>query len=197
MTRHIAPAIWLAVAASMAMLPVTAAFAQTAQGPRETAVAPETNPPGDIPDNQVFIPYKASAGFSMPVPEGWARSAIDGGVRFADKYGAVDLVSMPITGAKTVDSVTQSEAVALETQGHAVKITKIRVMSLPAGDAVAIDYLSNSDVNAVTNRKIRLENRRIYYTHAGTEAVVTLSAPAGADNVDQWKMMAEAFRWSK
>jgi hypothetical protein len=39
-------------------------FASSAPGlAQETAVAPEKNPPGDIPDNQVFITYKSPQGF--------------------------------------------------------------------------------------------------------------------------------------
>ncbi len=197
MTRNSTSKILLMAAIGLALSPAAALAQTTAATPRETAVAPEINPPGDIPDDQVFINYAADAGFSMPVPEGWARSTIDNGVRFADKYDAVEIQSMPANGPVTVDTVTASQAVALVGQGHAVEITKIHTMTLPSGDAIAIDYLSNSDVNPVTQRKIRLENRRIYLTHGGSEAVVTLSAPAGADNVDQWTMMANAFRWTQ
>lgn len=195
MPRYALPALLIAVAGSTISLSAPL-LAQSAP-PRETAVAPEVNPPGDIPDNQVFITYRADAGYSMPVPEGWARSAIDHGVRFADKYDAVDLQTLTASGPMTVASVTATEAATLVAQGHAVDVTSVHAMHLPSGDAVAIDYLSNSEVNPVTNRKIRLENRRIYLTHGTVEAVVTLSAPAGADNVDQWKMMADQFRWAQ
>ena len=66
------------LAASTIMASLAIPISSVAQGaplaPRETAVAPETNPPGAIPDNQVFIDYTAPAGFSMQVPEGWSRS---------------------------------------------------------------------------------------------------------------------------
>ena len=39
----------------------------------ETPLAPEVNPPGDIPDSQAFILFKSPDGFSLKVPEGWAR----------------------------------------------------------------------------------------------------------------------------
>ena len=40
----------------------------------ETPVAPEKNPPGDIPDTQVFVEYRsAGGGYQLEVPEGWAR----------------------------------------------------------------------------------------------------------------------------
>ncbi|MGR3542957.1 MAG: hypothetical protein ACU0BE_01515 [Paracoccus sp. (in: a-proteobacteria)] len=156
---------------------------------------PETNPPGDIPDNQVFIDYTAPAGFSMQVPEGWSRSDTATGVSFADKYGTIDIATAKADKAPTPQSIQQREVPDLVAGGHAVEVTDVRAMTLPAGEAVALDYLSNSAINPVTNRRIRLENRRIYLFHAGQEAIVTFSAPAGADNVDAWKMMAESLRW--
>jgi hypothetical protein len=61
---------------------------------------------------------------------------------------------------------------------------------------VLIVYTSNSDPNAVTDKQIRLENNRYLFYRAGHEAALTLSAPAGADNVDQWQLMANSFRWN-
>ena len=40
-----------------------------------SALAAEKNPPGDIPDDQVFVAYTSRAGgYSLKVPEGWART---------------------------------------------------------------------------------------------------------------------------
>lgn len=50
----------------------------------ETAVAPEKNPPGDIPDSQVFIAYVGSS-YALKVPEGWARTVTGPNVIFASK----------------------------------------------------------------------------------------------------------------
>ena len=173
------------------------AFAQSkAVSQRETAVAPEINPPGDIPDDQVFITYKSPQGFSMKVPEGWARSDTATGAAFADKYGRIDMAKTAVKTVPIEASVKSGEVAALKADGHAVDVKTVRTMKLPAGKTVAVDYLSNSDVNPVTGRKIRLENRRLYFVHSGKEVALTLSAPAGADNVDQWEMMAESFRWT-
>jgi hypothetical protein len=55
----------------------------------EKPVAAEKNPPGDIPDSQVFIDYNSKLGFTMKVPEGWARSDRADGASFIDKlYGS-------------------------------------------------------------------------------------------------------------
>ena len=160
----------------------------------ETAVAPEKNPPGDIPDDQVFIDYVSPKGFTLKVPEGWARTDKPDGVSFADKYGRID-VDVTTAPAPTAASVKTGEAAALEKNGHAVKIGSIKVVSLPSGPAVRIVYTANSEPNAVTGKQIRLENERTLIAHNGQVAAVTFAAPAGADNVDQWTLMAQSFRW--
>ena len=163
---------------------------------QEQPVAPEANPPGDIPDSQVFITYVSPLGFSLKTPEGWARSDRPDGARFADKYDSVDVSSLAASSAPTAKTVQASEAVALVKTGHAVKISAIKSMKLPAGNVVLIVYTSNSEPNAVTNRQIRLENNRYLFFKAGKIVTLDLSAPVGADNVDQWKLMAESFHWN-
>ena len=175
----------VAAGASAIMVP---AYAQ------ETAVAPEKNPPGDIPDDQVFIPYTSPLGFSIKVPEGWARTEKPNGVSFADKYGRIDVELAP--GAPpTAARAHTGEAAALEKSGRAVKIGSVADVKLPSGPAVRIVYTSNSDPNPVTNKQVRLENERTLLAHGGKVATVTFSAPAGADNADQWKLMNDSFRW--
>ena len=58
-----------------------------------SAWAAERNPPGDIPDDQVFVPYTSSAGsYSLKVPEGWARSEKGSDVNFIDKFDGVAVI---------------------------------------------------------------------------------------------------------
>jgi len=47
----------------------------------------------------------------------------------------------------------------------------------------------------VTNKQVRLENNRYLFFHNGQLATLTLSAPVGADNVDQWARIAGSFKW--
>src|SRR6516164_3742452 len=57
------------------------------------ALAAEKNPPGDIPDDQVFVPYTSSvSGYSLKVPEGWARSEKGSDVQFIDKFDGVAVI---------------------------------------------------------------------------------------------------------
>ena len=68
-------------------------------------------------------------------------------------------------------------------------------MRLKSGPAVLISYASNSDPNAVTNKQIRLEHERFIFFTAGKAATIDFAAPQGADNADQWRLMANSFRW--
>jgi hypothetical protein len=70
-----------------------------------------------------------------------------------------------------------------------------RQVALPGGKAVLIKYTSNSQPNAVTNKQVRLENEAYVFFKNGKTATLTLWAPQGADNVDQWQRMAKSFRW--
>jgi hypothetical protein len=162
----------------------------------EKPIAAEKNPPGDIPDSQVFIDYiSPKDGFSLKVPEGWARTDRADGVSFIDKLDGVVLTRSDMSQAPTVDSVKKDYVGSLEQQERAVKIDSVKAVKLPAGNAIRIVYSSNSSPNEVTNKQVRLENQRFLYFKDGKLVALELYAPLGADNVDQWKLMSESFRW--
>jgi hypothetical protein len=180
----------------IAALPVACFFVSLPALAQESRLAPEKNPPGDIPDNQVFITYRSPLGYSLKIPEGWARKEGPSGVSFEDKYGEIEVVVSQTTSAPTAVSVKAAEAPALVKSGHAVKIVSIKDVKLPSGPAVQIAFTSNSEPNPVTSKQVRLESERYLIAHDGKLVSLTLSAPAGADNADQWKLMADSFRWN-
>ena len=160
----------------------------------EVPVTPEVSPPGDIPDSQVFITYKSPAGFSIKVPEGWARKD-DGSITiFANKYDLVALIATDLMSALDMAYAKQTLVPELQ-KGRAVTIGKISNVSLKGGPAIKVTYTENSEPNAVTNKQIRLESERYYFSKNGKLVAVYLSAPLGADNVDQWQLMSSSFRW--
>lgn len=178
-----------------ALAGIAAPFLAAPPAHAEKAVAPEKNPPGDIPDSQVFISYANPAGYALKVPEGWARSEAGADVRFVDKLDAVS-VTLSDQALPLSQSLAKTVFVPeLEKAGRAVKIDKVSEVTLPAGHAIRIDYSANSDPNPVTSKQVRLEANRYLISHAGKLATLDLSAPYGADNVDQWRLMAQSFRW--
>lgn len=181
------------VAASALSLPAYAAEAPIQ--PTEAPLAPEHNPPGDIPDNQVFIDYASPLGFSLKVPEGWARRDLADGAVFQDKYDGVAVIERPWAAAPDKASAERTLAPQIVANARAVTIGKIEMVTLPAGKAVRISYGSNSDPSPVTNKAVRLENDRYFFWKDGKLVSLDLSAPRGADNVDQWTMMAHSFQW--
>jgi hypothetical protein len=58
-----------------------------------------------------------------------------------------------------------------------------------------IKYESESEANPVTNKRIHLEDEAYVFYKNGKMAILTVWAPAGADNADQWKLISESFRW--
>ena len=161
----------------------------------QSPIAAEKNPPGDIPDNQAFVAFKSALGFSIKVPEGWARRESPGAVSFSDKYNALQVVVSARPAAPTLASLKAIELAALEKSPKAVRVVSLKPVTLPAGPAFVAHYGVNSDPNPVTNKAIRLDAASYYLWKAGKLATLTVSAPAGADNVDQWLLMARSFAW--
>ena len=142
--------------------------------PPETPVVPEKNPPGDIPDNQVFITYQSKPGmYSLKAPEGWARTESGADVKFADKFDGEQVVVTKAGAAPTVESVQKEQVAALEKGGRAVKVTEVKSKSMPGGQTVVyVTYTSNSEPDPVANKQVRLENVTYYYYMTGMLAAL-------------------------
>lgn len=180
---------------SAACLGFVLPFASSQALSAEKAVQAEKNPPGDIPDTQVFIDYASTQGFAMKVPEGWARSDRADGASFVDKLDGVIVKVSKAAVAPTVENVKANEVPNLKDTERAVTVASVDAVKLPAGPAIRIVYTSNSEPNAVTNKQIRLENERYLYFKDGKLVTLELYAPKGADNVDQWQLMSQSFQW--
>lgn len=161
----------------------------------EKAVPAEKNPPGDIPDSQVFIDYASPQGFTLKVPEGWARSDRADGASFVDKLDGVVVSVAKANALPSIEGAKTDYIPKLEAGNRAVRVTAVKEVKLPAGPAIRIVYTSNSEPNAVTNKQVRLENERYLYFKDGKLVTLELYAPKGADNVDQWQLMSNSFRW--
>lgn len=191
-TKEAAISVSLASALSALLIAPTVASTALAQ---ETAVAPEKNLPGDIPDSQVFVQYKSPLGFSIRVPEGWSRVERPDGARFSDKFNIVDLAVSKTDRSPDAALAKTREAVELKKAGHAIEIKSVKETKLKSGPAVVISYTSNSAPNLVTNKQIRLEHDHYLIFKNGVLVSLDLSAPLGADNVDQWRLMSNSFQW--
>lgn len=168
-----------------------------------TAVAPEApaaveqNPPGDIPDSQQFVEYSsATGGYHLKVPEGWARTEQGSSVMFADKLNAVRVDVEAASAPRTPDTVRSMDEPKLRATTRAFQEVKVEPVTLPGGPAVLLRYRANSDPDPVTGKVFRLEIDRYETYSNGRLAVLSLSAPVGADNVDVWRLISRSLGWS-
>ena len=159
----------------------------------EPPVPVESNPPGDIPDNIAFVPYHSKDGWSVTVPEGWARTTKGSTVTFTDKLNTVQVDAQP-GGPVNVADAKKQDVAALAASERAFKLVSVSEVTLPAGPAVLISYQANSEPNAVTGQQYRLDVLRYELFHAGTRTTLTLLSPVGADNVDPWKIVTDSFK---
>jgi hypothetical protein len=174
----------------------TTSASSTTFNSAETPIPAEVNPPGDISDTQAFIKYMNTAGgYQLEVPEGWARTEKGTDVTFVNKFDGVKVHVARAATAPSVVSVRANEAKQIQSQGHAVTIGDVSEAQLPAGKAIVVKYTSNSDPNPVTTTRVRLEDVAYIFFKNGKEAMLTVWAPQGADNVDQWNRISQSFRW--
>lgn len=150
----------------------------------------------DIPDTQVFVTFTSSLGkYQLEVPEGWAQTANGADISFVSNLNTVQVAVTSTTTQPTASSTHNDQAVILQQTGRAVRDVQVQDVQLSGGTAVLMTYTSNSDSNPVTNKQVRLENHRYLFFKSGKLATLTLSAPVGADNVDQWARIAGSFKW--
>ena len=178
----------------LALAPLAIAT-QAAAAPAEKPLAAEVSPPGDIPDNQAFVTFTSPFGFSVKVPEGWARKDEGAKTTFSDKYNHLVLQSSDTAQAVNEAFAKSSLVTDLQKNGRAVDKIAVKTLALKSGPVIVLEYDSNSEPNAVTNKEIREENENLYFVKGKQLITLTMSAPKGADNVDQWNLMANSFRW--
>jgi hypothetical protein len=159
------------------------------------AAGTETPPPGDIPDSTVYIPYRAPAGeYQVKVPEGWARTVTGSGVSFTDK---LNTISLTVVSAKapTLASARAVEVPEIQRAARHFTLAGISTVQRPAGNIVLIRYSADSQPDPVTGKVYPDAVERYEFYKNGLEAIVVVSGPKGADNVDPWRTVTTSFRW--
>jgi hypothetical protein len=181
--------------------------AATTPAATSTAAAPGASPtekpapvdsavPGDIPDTTQFVAHRSDAGrFTIKAPEGWAEQSGASSVTYTGTTNMINVTWTPVAAAPTVQSATSQEVPRLQQSERAFRLVNVSAVTMPAGDAVEITYKANSEPNPVTGKQYLLDVVRYELWKSGTEAVITLSSPAGADNVDPWATVAKSFAW--
>ncbi|WP_245567481.1 hypothetical protein [Nocardia vinacea] len=151
---------------------------------------------GDIPGNQVFVPFTPPGGvFTVSVPQGWTRAEFGTATEFTDKFNSVRMQLLARPTAPTVDSVNAEElpAIAADTAGY--EPGAVAAVQRHAGPAVLVTYQAPSAPSSVTGKTVTEAVQRYEFWRAGNEVVLTLSGPLGADNVDPWRQISDSLYW--
>ena len=179
--------------------PTSAAPSSTSTPDTKGAVnpnAPEVNEAGDIPDNQVFVAYTPPAGgYTVKVPEGWARSESGGAVVFTDKLNSIRLETVGASTAPTVASVTQTDLPAIRAAAQSFEAGTVKMVTRRSGSAVLATYRADAAPNPVTGKVVHDAVERYEFWRAGKAVLLTLAGPQGADNVDPWRIVTDSFGW--
>ncbi|TDD05422.1 hypothetical protein [Nonomuraea diastatica] len=162
---------------------------QTQEQPPVTPRAAESNPPGDIPDDTLFVAYRhPGQPYEVKVPEGWARTDLPTGAGFTDKLNSIRIETAPAASPPTEASVRN--------QVKDGQISTVGTVTRKGGRAIRVVYRADSSPDPVTGKVVRDEIERYVFYRTGREAILTLSGPVGADNVDPWRTVSDSFRWT-
>lgn len=156
----------------------------------------ESNPPGDIPDNQAYVAYRpAGAPVSVKVPEGWARSVTGSTTAFSDKLNRIEIVTSKAATAATAADVVSQDVARLKAVAPSFVLGKVSTVSRPAGKAVLLTYQIDSAPDPVTGKVVRDAVERYSFYRNGTRVDLRLIGPVNADNVDPWKIVSNSVAW--
>jgi hypothetical protein len=156
----------------------------------------EFNPPGDIPDNAVFVDHVAPGStVHFTVPEGWARKSTDGVTTYTDKYNSISIELRRVQQPPTVASARRVDVPELRRTVSNFQAGPVTEVTREHGNAVHLAYLMDSAPNPVTGKVVRDAVERFEFWKAGEEAILSLSGPQGADNVDPWQIVSDSLHW--
>jgi hypothetical protein len=114
---------------------------------------------------------------------------------FTDKLNSITVQLVKAAAAPTAASARATEVRQVQAAGHHVTVAGVGTVTRSAGTVVVIRYSADSQPDPVTGKVYKNSIERYEYYRNGTEATVTLTAPAGADNVDPWRKVTDSFRW--
>lgn len=158
--------------------------------------ATEFNPPGDIPDDAVFVDHTApGSAVHFTVPEGWAKATSGDVTTFTDKYNSVSIEVRKRASAPTVASAKKEDLPELQNTVPNYAPGQVTTVTRAHGTAVHITFLLDSEPNPVTDKVVRDVAERFEFWHAGEEAILTLTGPEHADNVDPWQIVSDSLQW--
>src|SRR3954453_16758281 len=105
------------------------------------APPPESNPAGDIPDNQAFVPFTPPGGLvTVSVPQGWARTTDGAATVFTDKSNTVRIEPPPRATAPTAASINTDELPITASSTAGYRSGAVSAVQRRSGPAMLITY---------------------------------------------------------
>jgi hypothetical protein len=179
------------------LLTAALAFTVLASACGSRGAAPDSAAVGDIPDSQVFVVYTpAAGGFSVKIPEGWARTEAGGAETFTDKFNSVRIETSMTAVPPTPESARRDEVPTLERAGAGFHLANVTSVNRTGGPAVLVTYQADAPADPVTGKAIRLDVERYEFWKDGRQVVLSLAGAVGSDNVDPWRTVSDSFRWA-
>jgi hypothetical protein len=195
-SRPVLRAVALVTAGIAWLLPGVRSGAAAASQRPLAATPADVSPAGDISDTQAFVRYSPpTGGYSITVPEGWARSETANAAVFSDRVNIVRIERVNAPGAPTTRSVATADIPRLRAEG-ARKISRATIVRRKAGSAVRLRYLVTSAPDPTTGKTTPQAVERYQFWRHGTAVAITLSGAQGADNVDPWRTITDSFAWA-
>jgi len=99
--------------------------------------------------------------------------------------------------APTTGDARQTEVPRLARAAKGFKAGQVSSVTRHAGQAVRITYGSSSKPDPVTGKTQTDAVERYAFFHKGSDVVLTLAGPKGADNVDPWKIVTDSLRFTR
>jgi len=129
--------------------------------------------------------YASPNGYSVLFPEGWSETQKGQIARFSSHFDGEQIsLQKPADPAATV-------------RGHFADVRDLRVQpaTIKRIPVTVVTFTSQSQPDSITGRTVRLDNAAYFFAKGARQVMLALWAPRGSDNADQWRKIAESFRW--
>ena len=163
--------------------------------------APEVSPAGDIPDNQAFVAYTpAGRGYSVKVPEGWARTTAAGATSLhRQAQRASQMQATP--AARRRPSRARAARASAGSPGAATgfRAGTVSTVTRTAGTAVRIDLPGElaGRTPSPASRSTDAVERYVFFHDGQERRPDAVAGPKGADNVDPWRIVTDSLRYTR
>jgi hypothetical protein len=163
-----------------------------------TSAARVTPPPpaGDLADPAHYVLHADVAGrYQLKVPQGWAKSAVAGGVRFISTIGSITVTTREASSEPTLAQARAVTVPRLRGSEPGFALQAITALSRPAGHVVLIHFERDGGPDGATPT-VREDVQLYEFFRNGTELDVTVAARLGSNIADACSLVTDSVTWA-